>query len=244
MLHYLYHQRFAKHNLKKVFMSDRFVLHAPKEDVLNLFNVSSERDDYFESDYNITPGSLHPIIINSGEQWHLHQAQWGLIPPGADEEREGNDHYAIPAEEIRNEEWHAECVNKRRCLVPANGFYKWKSSKKKQTPFYIRLLSNRLTAFAGIYSVWESSSGRQVYSFAILTTTANTLVDPVDDRMPVLLQRDSFGTWLQDEPLSGAMHKDLLLKPYPLTEMAVNRVSEQVNDIGNNGPELIQPIPK
>ena len=225
-------------------MSDRFVLHAPKDEIETLFEISSTREDYFEADYNITPGSMHPIVVNNEGAREHHQARWGLIPPDADEERAGKGNYAISAEEVRDNDWQAECVNQRRCLVPANGFYKWKSSEKKTTPFYIRLMSNKLTAFAGVYSLWQSSSGRDVYSFAILTTKANTLVEPVDDRMPVLLRRADFNRWLGGDELTSAMHKELLAEPYPLTEMAVNRVDEAVNDISNNSPELIQPIPK
>ncbi len=234
----------ANNNLKNVFMSDRFVLHAEQEEIESMFGVTSKRDDYFESDYNITPGALRPIITRENERRNIRKAQWGLIPEQADEEREGKEHFAVPAENVRENDWYNECVNQRRCLVPANGFYKWKTSKKKQTPFYIRLLSNRLTAFAGIYSVWESESGREVYSFAILTTKANTLVEPVDDRMPVLLKPTNFEQWLSDDALTDEMHEQLLMEPYDLTQMAVNRVSEEVNDISNNGPELIQPIPK
>ena len=225
-------------------MSDRFVLHASKDEIENFFGVSSVRDDYFAPDYNITPASLHPIVIKEGGERQFRQARWGLIPPDAEEERAGNEHYAEPAEDILDDEWLEECVNERRCLVPANGFYKWKFSERKETPFYIRLLSNRLTAFAGIYSVWQSASGRKVYSFAIITTKANALVEPVDDRMPVLLKRENFEEWLSSKDLSEKMHKNWLLKPMELTQMAVNRVSEEVNDITNNRPELIQPIPK
>jgi putative SOS response-associated peptidase YedK len=234
-----------KNNFYLPTMSDRFVLHASKEEIEALFKVSSQRDDYFEPDYNITPASLHSIVLTNEEgERQFQQARWGLIPPDAERERAGNEHHAIPAEEVLKQEWTAECVNQRRCLIPANGFYKWKTSERAETPFYIRLLSNRLTAFAGIYDVWESSSGRTVYSFAMLTTGANPLVEPVDDRMPVLLQPENFGRWLGSDDLTKEMRDELLLEPYELTEMAVNRVSEEVNDIHNNHPELIQPIPK
>ena len=225
-------------------MSDRYVLHASKEETEALFKVSADRDDYYESDYNITAGSLQPIILHEDGERMIRKAQWGLIPSGAEDEREGKEHNTVAAEKVLEDDWYAECVHRRRCLVPANGFYKWKTSKKKSTPFYIRLLSNRLTAFAGIYSIWKSSSGRDVYSFAILSTKANALVEPVDNRMPVLLRTDNFEEWLSGTELTETMHEDLLMKPYALTEMAVNRVSENVNDISNNGPELIQPIPK
>jgi putative SOS response-associated peptidase YedK len=224
-------------------MSDRFVFEASKEEFETAFGVSSERSDYFEADYNITPGSLRLIVMQEQGERQLEQAQWGLIPSEADEERAGREHFAFPTEEVSENKKYAESFEKRRCLVPASGFYKWKTTKKRQTPFYIRLLSNRLTSFAGIYSVWESSSGRNVYSFSILTTEANTLVEPVDDRMPVLLKPVQFEQWLADGAVNDKMRNELL-QPYPLTDMAVNRVSEEINDINNNGPELIQPIPK
>lgn len=225
-------------------MSDRYVLHASKEKIEQTFGVSSKRKDHFKSDYNITPGTLRPIIIrNQGKRQHR-QAQWGLIRPGAEEERSGKKAFALAAEEVRGDKWLEECVQQRRCLVPANGFYKWKTSKKKQTPFYIRLLSNQLMAFGGIYSVWKSKNGREVYSFALLTTRANTLVEPVDDRMPVIIGKQNYEPWLAEEPLEERIFKNLAIKPFDLTQMAVNRVSEEVNDIHINKPELIQPIPK
>lgn len=225
-------------------MSDRFVLHAPKDEIEQMFNISSGRDDYFEPDYNITPGALRPIVLQSDGNVQHQQAQWGLIGPEAGEEREGRENFSVRAEDLHDDEWLTECIEQRRCLVPANGFYKWKTSKKKQTPFYIRLLSNRLTAFGGIYSIWKSSSGRDVYSFALLTTHANTLVEPVDDRMPVIIATENYDQWLAEKPLSKSMYSKLAIQPFDLTQMAVNRVSEDVNDINTNKPELIQPIPK
>ena len=224
-------------------MSDRFVLEADKEEVEHLFEVSTERDDFFESEYNITPGSRIPVVYQEDGQRKIYSFTWGMIPPEANEEKEGEENFEVALEDIQDNEWLTECVEQRRCLIPANGFYKWKFTEKKSTPFYIRLLSNQLTALAGIYSVWKSSSGRDVYSCAMLTTEANALVQPVDDRMPILLRPEHYELWLSEEPLSeAAMEK--ILNSYSMTEMAVNRVSEDVNDPDNNGAELIQPIPK
>lgn len=225
-------------------MSDRFVLHTSKSDIEHFFDASMERSDYFNTDYNIAPGSLQPIVLEENGERQIQKARWGLIPAGADDEREGNDNNIVPSEDILENDWLAECVNRRRCLVPANGFYKWKSSEKKQMPFYIRLLSNELAAFAGIYDLWSAPSGRKVYSFAVLTTRANNLIEPVDDRMPVFLHNESFDRWLNADSLTEDMHNNLLKEPIESTALAVNRVSEAVNDLTNNGPELIQPIPK
>src|SRR5699024_5988317 len=110
----------------------------------------------FNTNYNIAPGSLQPIVIAENAKRKIQKARWGLIPADADDEREGNGNNIVSSEDILENDWLAECVNQRRCLVPANGFYKWKSSEKKQMPFYIRLLSNELTAFAGIYDLWSA----------------------------------------------------------------------------------------
>lgn len=224
-------------------MSDRFVLKASKQQVEQVFEVSSERDDFFESDFNITPGSLIPVVYQEDNQRRIYNFIWGLIPEDAEEEKEGVENYEVKVEDLDEDEWLKECLDRRRCLIPANGFYKWKTTKKKSTPFYIRLLSNELMALGGIYSVWKSSSGRDVYSCAVLTTKANALVQPVDDRMPVILRPENCEKWLSDKPLENA-ELNRFLKAYSMTEMGVNRVSEEVNDPDNNSPELIQPIPK
>lgn len=224
-------------------MSDRFVFEATKQEVEQAFGVSTARDDFFESDFNITPGSLIPVVYSEDDERKIYTFRWGLIPPDAEEEIEGNENFEVPIEELGDDEWLTECVAHRRCLIPANGYYKWKFSEKKSTPFYIRLLSNQLTAIAGIYSVWKSSTGRDVYSCTMLTTKANVLVQPVDDRMPVLIHPNHYQQWLAKEKLSEEVF-DEILNGYSMTELTVNRVSEDVNDPENNSAELIQPIPK
>lgn len=223
-------------------MSDRYVMHASKEQVERMFDVSTNRNDYFNSNYNITPGTLIPTVYRENDERNIYNFLWGLIPPGAEDEREGEEHYDVPVDDDNKPEWLEECFEKRRCIIPASGFYKWKTTKKNSTPFYIRLLSQPLIGIAGIYSVWRSPAGRDVYSCAQLTTRANALVQPVDDRMPVILEPEDFEIWLDQETDTEKLQK--LLKPYSMTEMAVNRVSDEVNDTENNSGKLIQPIPK
>ncbi len=221
-------------------MSDRFVLHADKEEVEKLLDATTARDDYFDPNYNISPGTLHPILLSEEGERQIQQAHWGLIPEDAEEETEGREHYEIRTDQMEEVMDSGKWAAPGRCVIPANGFYKWKSSEKNATPFYIRLLSNRAMGLAGLYSVWKSPSGRDVYSFAMIQTEANALVQPVDDLMPVILRRESFDAWLNKK--ADAVKS--LLQPFSLTEMAVNRVTEEVNDLSNNSPELIQPIPK
>ncbi|MGK7369799.1 MAG: SOS response-associated peptidase [Candidatus Halalkalibacterium sp. M3_1C_030] len=223
-------------------MSERLARHSEKEAIEEEFGVATHRDEFFEPDYNISPGSLMPAVYEEDGERQVYNFQWGLIPEDADDEREGKDHFEVKSEDLEDDEWLKHCFEERRCIVPANGFYKWKTSEKQSTPFYIRLLSQEVAGFAGIYSVWQSESGRAVYSFSLLTTEANALVQPVDDRMPVILRSDDYEKWLDKETDSSELKN--LLKPLGLTEMAVNRVSEKVADLNSQGPELIQPIPK
>lgn len=224
-------------------MSDRFVFEASQEEVERKFEVSTKRDDFFESKFNISPGTRIPVVYQEEGSRKIYNFNWGLIPPDAETEIEGNENFEIALEEVEEKEWLSSCLEKRRCLIPANGFYKWKFTEKRSTPFYIRLLTNELTAFAGIYSIWKSSSGRDVYSCAMLTTEANALVQPVDDRMPVLVGPEHYERWLSKNPLDENDFEKIM-NSYSLTELAVNRVSEDVNNPENNSPELIQPIPK
>jgi len=223
-------------------MSERLARHSEKEAIEEEFDVSTHRDEFFEPDYNISPGLLMPAVYEENGERKIYTFQWGLIPENADAEREGKDHYEARSERIEEDEWLKECFEERRCIIPANGFYKWKTSEKKSTPFYVRLLSQEIAGFAGLYSVWKSESGRDVYSFTLLTTEANALVQPVDDRMPVILRSGDYDEWLNKD--TDATRLKALLQPLGLTEMAVNRVSEKVADVNSQGPELIQPIPK
>lgn len=223
-------------------MSDRLARHSEQEVIEKEFDVSTHRDDFFEADYNISPGSLLPAVYKEDGERKVYNFQWGLIPKDANSELEGKENYEARVEDIEEDEWLEECFEQRRCIIPANGFYKWKTTEKRSTPFYVRLLSAEIAGFAGLYSIWKSESGREAYSFTLLTTEANALVQPVDDRMPVILRSGDYDGWLDEE--ADPAELKTLLKPLGLTEMAVNRVSEKVADLSSQGPELIQPIPK
>ncbi len=237
---------FAKHSKKfnNYFMSKRFVLHASKEEIKNYFSVDADVEFNIKPNYNISAGAIQPIVVGEEEQRKIKKAKWGLIPPDSDNERAGKDHCVVQVEESREEDWIEESFEERRALIPATGFYKWKDTENKSTPFYVRLLSGNIMALGGVYRRWKSESGREVYSFAVLATEANALVEPVDDRMPVIVRPDDFEQWLDKKTNPEEILKQIEDYSAMLTEMIVNRVSEDVNDINNNSAGLIQPIPK
>lgn len=225
-------------------MSERFVLQTTQEELEHQFKANIDQELHFESDFNISAGAIQPVIIQKNEQPNVEKAKWGLIPPGADEERAGKDNCLFGIDNLDKEEWPVELIETQRTLIPASGFYKWKSTEKKTTPFYVRMLSDDLMALGGIYNQWKSASGREIYSFAVLTTESNALIEPVDDRMPIVVMPQSYKAWLNADIPSQQVLEEINNYPSMLTQMIVNRVTDKINDINNNGAELIQPIPK
>ena len=131
---------------------------------------------------------------------------------------------------------------RRRCLIPSTGFYEWqKHSDKTKTPMHIRLKSERLFAFAGLWEIWNSPFGDTVYSCTIITTEPNDLLKPIHDRMPVILKSEDFDHWLTPEEHPGDYFQHLI-KPYPAEEMEAYPVSSQVNSPANDSLSLIQAI--
>jgi len=128
-------------------------------------------------------------------------------------------------------------VNKRRCLVPADGLYEWQKSEdgKSKTPMRIMMKSEAPFAFAGLWDEWQDAGGRPLRSYTILTTSANPLLKNVHDRMPVILRPEAVDPWLDDKIDLGEMTR--VFDPYPEEEMAYYPVSKIVNSPKNDGPE-------
>lgn len=216
---------------------ERYVLDAQKEEIEEAFGVGSRSEVMFEPNYNVIPGTVMPVILIKDGQRYIDTLEWGYREKVTDEARE-----ELTIEEIKESQEWAGKLKKQTCIIPASGFYKWKETVEDPLPFYLRVISEDVTGFAGLCSTFEDKNGRTVENFAILTMPANALVEPLDDRMPVILKRDQYEGWLGGNAQSlvdrGLNADDLL------PHMTVFRVPELVNDPSNNSKELIQPIPK
>lgn len=227
-------------------MCGRYTLHSPKEDIESHFDAKAEHNgDLFKPRYNIAPGTINPVVVPT-DAGHLMLTgyRWGLIPPWAEDENTGYNMINARAETLREKKTFQKPFQYRRCIIPANGFFEWKGEQQQKQPFYIRLLSEELIGFAGLFERWAPKGQQEVYSYTIITTEANALVSPLHDRMPVILKQDDYETWLdpQNEDLDELQS---LLVPYDeITHMATYRVTDEVNTPENDKPELIQPIPK
>jgi putative SOS response-associated peptidase YedK len=228
-------------------MCGRYTLHSSAEEVAEQFDVavSEEDKDLFEPSYNVAPGMTMPVVLlGKGQKRTFGGMRWGLIPSWADDANTGYKMINARAETIDEKKSFKGPFESQRCIIPANGFYEWKTQEKSKQPFYIRVLKDEVIGFAGLFEKWESKEGELIYSYTIITTDANALVMPLHDRMPVILDPANYGTWLDPDYNDQLDKLKGLLKPYPFEGMATFRVTDDVNSTKNDRPELIQPIPK
>ncbi len=184
--------------------------------------------------YNGAPTQMMAVITNEMPN-KLGSLRWGLIPPWAKDISIGNKMINARAETITEKPSFRTPLFSRRCLVPADGFYEWQQDQGKQ-PFRIFVKSNPIFAMAGLWERWKSPQGEIVDSFTIITTEANSFMQPIHNRMPVILDRENEKTWLLSTNPNEILQ---LLKPYPTTDMAAYPVTKLVNSPRNQGPDVL-----
>lgn len=166
----------------------------------------------FPKDTQVSPGQVEPVIIKQEGLTLAWTMKWGLIPFWAKERGVGNKMFNVRSESLTTKIGFRKSFTSKRCLVPSNGFYEWKTENGIKTPCYIEVSNRPLFAFAGIYDLWEEPvSGREVYSFAIITTKPNDDIKPIHDRMPVILRPQQEKVWLDHSVLISKL--DPLLRP-------------------------------
>ena len=188
--------------------------------------------------YNVAP--TQPVLaVRGGERRLASYMRWGLLPSGTREAPTGPPMINARAETVAERPSFRSALLRRRCLVPADGFYEWQRSAGRR-PVRITLASGEPFAFAGLWDTWRDPRGDLVESCTIITTEANDLLQPIHDRMPVILPEDVEPLWL-DGGMQDAAALASLLVPYPSEAMTTYEVSPLVNSAANDGPELIAP---
>lgn len=204
------------------------------------FKVKKAPKD-LKPNYNVAPGQQMPIIINQGAGNMIVMARWGLIPSWAKDANIGYKMINARAETLEEKATWKKPFHTQRCIVPASGFYEWRKVAKEKTPFCIHLPNTELIGFAGLYNVWKDPTGQPVTSYTIITTTANKLVEPIHDRMPVILAEDVEDAWLSPDSNDDIGLLESLLVPYPHKLMHTYEVDSAVSNAKNNFEELVSP---
>jgi putative SOS response-associated peptidase YedK len=219
-------------------MCGRFTLRTPARDLVEVFELLREPE--LSPRYNIAPTQHVAVIRQDGKSRQLSLMRWGLVPAWSKDPKAGPPLINARSETIATKPSFRTAFKRRRCLIPADGFYEWqkKPDAKTKVPHYIRMAKDRAFAFAGLWEIWCGADGSQLESCTIVTTEANELMRSLHDRMPVILPEEHFAQWLDpknEEPAELAS----LLKPYPPTEMMAFPISTLVNSPRNECPECI-----
>ena len=194
----------------------------------------------FDSAYNVAP-TQDVLTVVGGETRPVGLMRWGLIPHWARDPKIGARMINARAETVAEKPAFRDALRRRRCLVLADGFYEWQRTAGTKRPMRIVMRSGEPFAFAGLWSVWRDPDGNRVPSCAIITTSANDLLRPIHDRMPVVLSREMEDFWL-DESVDDPDTLRGFLTPHPSDEMEAHAVSSLVNSVANDGPEVIEAV--
>ena len=207
--------------------------------------------------FNVAPTEDVPVVRAAGPDGptgapggnRLDLLHWGLVPSWADDPSVGNRMINARAETAASRPAFRDAMKRRRCLVPADGFYEWKklddpdggggakSKKPRKRPYLFRMKGDRPFAFAGLWDTWRRD-GRTLESFTILTTSPNDLVADVHDRMPVIVAPEDYARWL--DPARNATDVQDLLRPFPADRMEKVPVSTHVNSPANDDPRCAE----
>lgn len=204
-------------------MCGRFVLISDLSVITEAFHVQ-EVSASFTPSRNVSPGQHIPAVIRRDDKNILALFLWGLIPFWAKDPSIGAKLINARAETVNEKPSFRNAFQKRRCLIIADGFYEWKHEGKKKFPYYFYLKSEKPFAFAGLYESWLSLEKKQVDTCTIITTEANKVVQPIHDRMPVIIPKGQEEIWLKNETTDTPSLLEML-KPYPEEEMECKKDS-------------------
>ncbi|MSR82597.1 MAG: SOS response-associated peptidase [Candidatus Latescibacteria bacterium] len=220
-------------------MCGRFALHHTTAEVGDYFSVEQVSFE-LQPRYNIAPSQPVAVVRQRGVR-SLDACKWGLVPSWAKDPKIGNRMINARAETLAEKPSYKSALKRRRCLIPASGFYEWRQEGKERIPTYIHALDELPLALAGLWEEWQSPDGTQLLSCTILTTEANAFMATIHTRMPVILPPAAQEQWLDQEQqeLETLL---ALLQPLATDGLAAHAVGRQVNAASFDEPSCIQPV--
>ena len=217
-------------------MCGRYSLSKSKIELEERFQAEMLVD--FKPRYNIAPTQLVPVITSESPKGFSF-FYWGITPDFAKNKPVSQKFINAKAETVNEKVSFKSSFEKRRCLVPADGFYEWKKlGKKTKVPYRFTFANNEAFSFAGIWEEYENEKGEINHTFLILTTEPNKLVAEVHDRMPVILKKEDEKKWL--DKYSSEENLLQMLKTYSADDMLSYTVSPLVNQVNNDSPGIIR----
>ncbi|MGD7034606.1 SOS response-associated peptidase [Methylotuvimicrobium buryatense] len=219
-------------------MCGRFNLITTSDTIIEHFRL--KRLPNYRTDYNIPPGQkiLNIVQLEDGSNKGVY-LHWGLIPSWSKDSKIANRLINARAETLADKPSFRSAYSKRRCLIPATGFYEWQQTETGKQPYHVHFPDNRLFAFAGLWEHWENGN-ETIYSCTIITCPALAPVSDIHERMPVIINLENYGDWLDKRKFETevlAFDQAICYQQMELTP-----VSQHVNNPVHNDEACIQPI--
>lgn len=223
-------------------MCGRYTLYQSEENLAKRYNLATIPES-IRQNFNVAPGQLMPVIIKSDNQTNLEIMKWGLVPSWAKDPKIGYRMINARSETIFEKPAWRSVILRKRCLIPASGFYEWKranqpSNKEVKQPYYIHPKQLDLFSFAGVWEAYKDSENNIIKTYSIITTEPNKEMSSIHDRMPVILHQEDEASWLEPSRVTRDDIEPLLL-PLEDGALEIYKVSTDVNSPKNNNEHLI-----
>lgn len=229
-------------------MCGRFALYQPVADLVERFGVDEVVGEDPPPRWNVAPTQPVLAVASSrdGRTRRLGSFRWGLVPWWARDPSIGNRFINARSESLAGSRAFGRAFERRRCLIPASGFYEWRaadpSTKGPGRPFFIEAADGRPLALAGLWEVWYDAENRPLRTCTIVTTRPNAALAELHDRMPVIVPDAHWDGWLAPQPIEEEEWRTIV-QPPPDAALDLFEVDRQVNDPRHEGPELLRPPP-
>ena len=224
-------------------MCGRYYRRSDKQKIAEAFRTGIPTSFEILASYNVAPQTFQPVVCLNRKtlERELLQMRWGLVPYWANDIKMAYSTINAKAETLATSPAFREAFKRRRCLVPVDGFYEWQPiDRRTKQPFAVGLKDGSLFALAGLWDVWSGKTTAQpLFSYTVITTDPNQLLEPFHNRMPVILKPQDYERWLA--PAEPSHLPVDLLRPYPDELMSAWKVSPAVGNVKNDEPGLIVP---
>lgn len=219
-------------------MCGRFVNIEKWERLKAYYDAYGDSEEWRET-YNLAPTQRAPVIIETDKGREIRLMKWGLVPHWSPDTKKAGGMINARCETVAESRAYSDSFKKRRCIVPATGFYEWRKEGEQKYPSYFTP-KDGLFSLCGIWSEWKQPDGEILQTFSLITTTANAVVGKIHDRMPVAITSNMIGAWLGADTKSDELKS--FLTPFPASQMNGIAVSQYVNSFKNHGATCIAPL--
>ncbi len=220
-------------------MCGRYTLTASPEALRALLRYAEQPN--FPARFNIAPTQPIAIVRLVEGQRHFALVRWGLLPSWVKDPKTFSLLINARGESVAEKPAFRAAMKRRRCLIPADGFYEWQAAGERKRPFYVRAKSGVTLAFAGLWETWAGPNGEELDTAAIVTTRANKTLSPIHERMPVIVPPEAFDLWLNTNEVDVTT-ASALIAPAPDNLLEAYEISTAVNRTANDNPKLLEPV--